>query len=228
MVEQSAIVFSTVVCGSGLLCLADLAKQIVFLLLKLVVAGLQHLSSIFSCFLLGQDRVVLCSRVFSFTLGLLLLFLICRVICSLLRRVRAAPLPVVMKSFLDFFREFGEVNLCDSRFRFDHDAVRLNAGDSRVFVFFAVNGFEVLRKCRCCKGQDQNCGKCCVHFLLPGLAFLFSYSEFVGQENSWASEVFLATMTIRELSKTKHFWSTSGWRNGCTWIGDSSPVAGST
>ena len=30
------------------------------------------------------------------------------------------------------------------RFGFEHDAVRLDATDCRVFVFFAVNGFEIL------------------------------------------------------------------------------------
>src|SRR5258708_3934296 len=47
MMEQSAIVLPTVVCWSRLLCLTDLAKQIVFLFLQLVVARLQRLSSIF-------------------------------------------------------------------------------------------------------------------------------------------------------------------------------------
>jgi len=31
--------------------------------------------------------------------------------------------------------------------KLDHDAIRLNAADRRAFVFFAVNGFEVLGQC---------------------------------------------------------------------------------
>ena len=57
MMEQGAIVFPTVVCGPGLLCLADLPKQIVFLLLKLVVAGSQCLCSIFGYFLFSKKAL---------------------------------------------------------------------------------------------------------------------------------------------------------------------------
>src|ERR1041385_6079992 len=101
--KQGAIVLPTVVRGSGLLSLADLAKQVVFLFLKLVIAGLQSLSSIFGCLLLGQNRVVLCCRVFTFTLGLFVLLLICSVICSLLRRVGTGLLRFIMKALLNFF-----------------------------------------------------------------------------------------------------------------------------
>ena len=48
-----------------------------------------------------------------------------------------------MKVFLNFFWQFGEVNLCDSRVRFDDDAIGFDARDRGVFVFFAVNCFEV-------------------------------------------------------------------------------------
>jgi hypothetical protein len=48
-----------------------------------------------------------------------------------------------MKSFLTFLWQFDEVNFRDSRFRFDDDAIRIDASDSGVFVFFAVNRFEV-------------------------------------------------------------------------------------
>ena len=48
-----------------------------------------------------------------------------------------------MKAFLNVFWEFDKINLRDSRFRFDDDAIRIDASDSGVFVFFAVNRFEV-------------------------------------------------------------------------------------
>ena len=48
-----------------------------------------------------------------------------------------------MKVFLNVFRQFGEVNLCDSRVCFDDDAIGFDARDRGVFVFFAVNCFEV-------------------------------------------------------------------------------------
>src|SRR6266480_2132412 len=140
--KQSPVVFTTIVCRSRLLRLADLKKQVVLLFLKLTVAGLQSLSAIFGCFLFGENRPLLCCRVLLLTLGLFLLFLICRVICSLLRRVRAGLLLVIKEALLDFLWEFGEVNLCDSRFRFDHEAIELDATDSSVVVFFAINGFE--------------------------------------------------------------------------------------
>src|SRR5262252_8774593 len=106
MMPQGAVVFPAVVCRPRLLCLADLAKQIVFLSLQVVVAGLQCFSSIFGCFLFSQNRVVLCCRILSFTLGLFLLFLIHRIICSFLRGVCAGLLLVIMKAILNLFRKF--------------------------------------------------------------------------------------------------------------------------
>jgi len=50
----------------------------------------------------------------------------------------------VMKPFLNVFRKFSEINLRDSRFGSQHYAVSFNAADRHAFVFFAVNGFEVL------------------------------------------------------------------------------------
>src|SRR6266496_3162545 len=45
----------------------------------------------------------------------------------------------VMKPFLNIFRQLGKINLCDSRFCFQHDAVRLDSADLSAFVFFTVN-----------------------------------------------------------------------------------------
>src|SRR6266705_2227555 len=111
MVQQSPIVLATVVYRSGPLRLAYLEKQVVFLPLKLVVLGLQSLSAILSCFLFGENRLLLCCYVLSFTLGLFLLLLICRVICSLLRSICVGLLLVIVKALLDCFRQFSKVNL---------------------------------------------------------------------------------------------------------------------
>jgi hypothetical protein len=42
----------------------------------------------------------------------------------------------------------------DSRFRFQNNAVRLDAADRGIFVFFAVNGFEVLGENDCWQQKD--------------------------------------------------------------------------
>ncbi len=65
------------------------------------------------------------------------------VVERLARRVRWRP----MKPFLNLLREFGEIHLGDSRFSFKHNPIRFDAAHRRVFVYLAVNGFEVLRKC---------------------------------------------------------------------------------
>ncbi len=52
-----------------------------------------------------------------------------------------------MKPFLNLLREFGEIHLRDSRFSFEHKPIPFDATHRRVFVYFAVSGFEVLRKC---------------------------------------------------------------------------------
>jgi hypothetical protein len=49
-----------------------------------------------------------------------------------------------MKAFLNVLWEFDEIKLRNSRFRFDKDAIRVGTSDSRVFVFFAVKGCEVI------------------------------------------------------------------------------------
>ena len=58
-------------------------------------------------------------------------------------RLRFRP----MKPFLNLLREFGEIHLRDSRFSFKHNPIRFDAAHRRVFVYLAVSGFEVLRKC---------------------------------------------------------------------------------
>lgn len=58
-------------------------------------------------------------------------------------RLRFRP----MKPFLNLWREFGEIHLRDSRFSSKHNPIGFDAGHHRVFVYPALNGFEVLREC---------------------------------------------------------------------------------
>ena len=58
-------------------------------------------------------------------------------------RLRLCP----MKPFLNLLREFGEIHLRDSRFSSKHNPIPFDAAHRRVFVYLAVSGFEVLRKC---------------------------------------------------------------------------------
>ena len=52
-----------------------------------------------------------------------------------------------MKPFLNLLGEFGEIHLRNSRFSSKHNPIVFNAAHGRVFVYLAVSGFEVLRKC---------------------------------------------------------------------------------
>ena len=58
-------------------------------------------------------------------------------------RLRFCP----MKPFLNVLREFGEIHLRNSRFSFKLNPIRFYAAHRRVFVYLALSGFEVLRKC---------------------------------------------------------------------------------
>ena len=58
-------------------------------------------------------------------------------------RLRFRP----MKPFLNLLRELGEIHLRNSRFSFKLNPIRFYAAHRRVFVYLAVSGFEVLRKC---------------------------------------------------------------------------------
>src|SRR5262245_1042986 len=58
-------------------------------------------------------------------------------------RLRFRP----MKSFLNILRKFGEIDLRDSRFSFKLNPIPFDKHHCRVFVYLAVSGFEVLRKC---------------------------------------------------------------------------------
>jgi hypothetical protein len=52
-----------------------------------------------------------------------------------------------MKPFLNLLRELGEIHLRDSRFSSKHKPIPFDAAHRRVFVYLALSGFEVLRKC---------------------------------------------------------------------------------
>ena len=49
-----------------------------------------------------------------------------------------------MKAFLNVFRQFNEIDFRNSRFGANHDPIRFDTGDRSVFVYLAVDGFEVL------------------------------------------------------------------------------------
>ena len=49
-----------------------------------------------------------------------------------------------MEPFLNLFGQFGEVNLGDCRFGFDHNAVGFDSANRGVFVFLAVQRREVV------------------------------------------------------------------------------------
>jgi hypothetical protein len=50
-----------------------------------------------------------------------------------------------MKPFLNVLWELREIELRDSRFGFNDNAVRIDSGDTGVFVLFAVERCEILR-----------------------------------------------------------------------------------
>ena len=105
-----------------------------------------------------------------------------------------------MKALLDFFREFGEVNLCDSRFRFDHDAIRLDTSNRGIFVFFAINGFEVLAESGRHEQQDEKRENFCVHLSRLEL-ILCSHIPDLSVKKKFRVVVML--------SEAKHRWSNS-------------------
>jgi len=49
-----------------------------------------------------------------------------------------------MKTFLNVFGEFNEIDLRNSRFGPKHDPIRFDTADRCVFVYLALDGFEVL------------------------------------------------------------------------------------
>jgi hypothetical protein len=52
-----------------------------------------------------------------------------------------------MKPFLNVLREFGEIDLRNSRFSFKLNPIPFYAAHRCIFVYLAASGLEVLRKC---------------------------------------------------------------------------------
>jgi hypothetical protein len=52
-----------------------------------------------------------------------------------------------MKPFLNVLREFGEIDLRNSRFSFKLNPIHFYAAHRRVFVYLPADSFEVLSKC---------------------------------------------------------------------------------
>ena len=48
-----------------------------------------------------------------------------------------------MKPFLNVSREFNEIDLRNSRFGSKHDPLRVDTADRGIFVYLALDGFEV-------------------------------------------------------------------------------------
>jgi len=67
----------------------------------------------------------------------------------------------VMKPFLNVFRKFDEIDFRNSRFGSNHDPVRFDTADRGVFVFFAVDRFEVLSHRERCRQNCQECERSC-------------------------------------------------------------------
>jgi hypothetical protein len=62
----------------------------------------------------------------------------------LLRRVSRGNRGIVMKTFLNFFRQLDEIKFRNSRFGSKHNSVRLDSADCYILVLFAVNRFEIV------------------------------------------------------------------------------------
>ena len=54
---------------------------------------------------------------------------------------------IIMETFLNAFGQFSEVNFRDSRFAFEHNAIRFDSAYLCVFVFLPINRFEVIGQC---------------------------------------------------------------------------------
>src|SRR5436190_20485091 len=65
-----------------------------------------------------------------------------------------------MKPFLNVLREFGEIDLRNSRFSFKLNPIRFYAAHSRVFVYLAGDSFEVLSKRYRRRQRGRDCQHC--------------------------------------------------------------------
>src|SRR6266566_1879993 len=88
---------------------------------------------------------------------------------SLLGGVCVALGGIIMKAFLNLFRQLSEVNFRDSRFGNERNAVWLDTTDFGVFVFFSVNRFEVIGERDGCEKEDQKCERIHSYCLRTGV-----------------------------------------------------------
>ena len=82
-----------------------------------------------------------------FPLQFRLLHLIRCLAGSLLGRISGGVRGVVMKTLLNVFGQLDKINFRDSRFSFQHNAIRFNPANSRIFVFSPVDRLEVVGTC---------------------------------------------------------------------------------
>jgi len=65
-----------------------------------------------------------------------------------------------MKPFLNVLREFGEIDLRNSRFSFKLNPIRFYAAHRRVFVYLPADSFEVLSKRYRRRQRGRDCQHC--------------------------------------------------------------------
>jgi hypothetical protein len=78
-----------------------------------------------------------------------------RLIDCLLCGISRGNRRVVMKTFLNIFRQLDEIDFRDSRFVFQDDAVRLHPSHGGILVFFPADQFEIVSERGCRETQNQ-------------------------------------------------------------------------
>src|SRR5437773_5943452 len=89
-------------------------------------------------------------------------------------RLRFCP----MKPFLNILREFGEIDLRNSRFSFKLNPIRFYAAYRRVFVYLPANSFEVLSKRYRRRQRGRDCQHC-----VPRLQFAWQETRSLPPKN---------------------------------------------
>src|SRR4029077_12371291 len=129
---------------SRFLRLTDPEKQVVFLFLQVVIAGLKRAKLVLSSLLFCSILICLLRRFRFPPRGFCLLLsdlvesgtLLCRVIRGSLRIITEALLNVLVK--------FGEINFGDACLIGSHDAVRFDAAHCGVLIFLSSNCFKIV------------------------------------------------------------------------------------
>src|SRR5437773_4075400 len=89
-------------------------------------------------------------------------------------RLRFRP----MKPFLNVLREFGEIDLRNSRFSFKLNPIRFDAAHRRVFVYLPGDSFEVLSKRYRRRQRGRDCQHC-----VPKLQFAWQETRSLPPKN---------------------------------------------